>query len=148
MEFDVADPEGTKRRWFYDVTQTGCEQGGGDKCTYPAGQPVKMTFAAPGCPNAGICEEWFGNSSRAKLIYRGRKLPDSNGYLFNFSSTYDNAQRLTRSVYPDGRGVDFNYDGSGRLVALHQGNDKLVEVEYNDKNMIQKKTYIIVTKKN
>jgi RHS repeat-associated protein len=140
-EWDSADKVGTERRWYFDASQEGCLVNGEDKCTYPAGHPVKTTFAASRCPDNGVCSAWFGQSARGLGVYHGATLPEANGFRFESASSYDNANRLTRSTYPDGRSLDFTYDGAGRFVAMDLGDQKLVEVKYNDENLVRSRLY-------
>ncbi len=140
-EWDSADKVGTERRWYFDASQEGCVVNGEDKCTYPAGYLVKTSFAASGCPNNGVCSAWYGKSSRGLAIYHGATLPEANGFRFESTSTYDNANRLTRSNYPDGRSLDFTFDGAGRFVAMSEASQKLVDLEYNDENLLRSRKY-------
>ena len=141
QEWDVADEEGTRRSWYYDVAQSGCVVLGLDHCTYPVGKTVKTSYVAKGCPDDGVCSEWFGYSDRGMAIYHGATLPDSQGYRFETASNYDNANRLISTDYPDGRTISFTYDGAGRFRAMHHEGNELVEIDYNQQGLTKERRY-------
>ena len=91
----MVSSSGSSTKGFVSGTTTGSATTSSSATTSESAEDQDVTTSEESA------EEWNGYSSRGEMTYKGKTLPDSNGYLFTFSSTYDNAGRTYSAHHSD-----------------------------------------------
>lgn len=80
--------------------------------TFANATNLKARLAGMSYPGGELA---FGYDKRGNVTGTRRMLL---GTPFVFTNTYDNAERLVKRTYPDGRSLSFRYDRSNRLLGI------------------------------
>ena len=59
--------------------------------------------------------DYLGYDVRRRLLSQVRVI---EGHTYELRNQYDNADRIVRRVYPDGRTLDYEFDGASRITAI------------------------------
>jgi RHS repeat-associated protein len=115
-KWNPEDEAGSRIMMRYD----GCDA---EECSNPEGLLSEVTYPGPGLERQGF-------DLRGRPIYFAREI---DGHLFAQRNTFDNADRLRSSTYPDGREIERRYDDAGRLTTI----DGIVAaVEYDPRGVM------------
>jgi RHS repeat-associated protein len=110
-QWDEADEEGTRIEYRFDDAR-GCPEG---LCTHAGGALVGISRPTP------------DGEARAWYAYNGRQSPtrvahvidtEAGGARFDFAMEYDNLERQTAEITPDGTRLDYTLDSMGRVVGV------------------------------
>ncbi len=126
-QWDEADREGSLHRFVYDVDPS-CDA---ELCTHTAARPVRGEF--PGL--AGTNVEHYGYDLRGRRVRTRRVL---EGVPFDLEVTFDNVDRTVATTYPNGRTLEYTYDGAARLTGIE---GLIPSIEYDDRGQQRSMTY-------
>ncbi|MBI5493461.1 MAG: VCBS repeat-containing protein [Deltaproteobacteria bacterium] len=107
-EWDESDETGTRIGYFYDMAGE-CPAA---QCAHAAGLLAYVRFPLD---DGTTGEERNGYNPRGRVTYLGRLM---DGHLLELRSQYDNVGRIRTEVYPDGRQVDYAYNGDDKVTAI------------------------------
>jgi RHS repeat-associated protein len=108
--WDVADENGTKSTVTYDRI-AGCAE-----CTHGAGDVVQLRYPlGPDALGDAVGMDQLGYDARGRLIYRSQRL---EGHAFVTRLDYDNADRMIKKTFPDGRTESSAFDRASRLSSI------------------------------
>ena len=118
---DGSDDSDDKVTWTYDGT-ADCED-----CINAAGQTARITYPL-GDLGTGIDE--FAFDTRGRQYFKARTV---EGHRYMVSYSFDNADRLITTEFPDGSKIEGTYDDASRVVKL----DGIIDVvTYNEKGLM------------
>ncbi|HKY36566.1 MAG TPA: SpvB/TcaC N-terminal domain-containing protein [Polyangiaceae bacterium] len=118
--WDPASEDATRIEYRYDAI-AGCE---GSYCDDLEGQLVEVSY--PDSRSArGRGGERYGYDVRGRQIYTAKTVGDA---VFEFTTGFDNVDRVVRNGYPGGQAVEQVLDGASNVVAI-PGILKRVEYE-------------------
>lgn len=121
--WDEADEAGTKITWAYDYL-AGCAL-----CTFGEDKVVEMSWP-DGAGGRGV--DRLGYDQRGRAVWNERQI---EGYAFGSTLAYDNADRVVRSVWPDGQVLAQVYDPGSRVVAIE---GVISEVSYDGRGLMRR----------
>ncbi|MCA9515495.1 MAG: VCBS repeat-containing protein [Myxococcales bacterium] len=108
--WDPADPEASEVRWRYDDAP-GCDPG---QCTNLEGQLASVTYPLAGLAG-GSGEDLAGYDTRGRQVFSARTLA---GARFEIRASFDDADRLLATTFPDGRVISRTLDDASRVSAV------------------------------
>ena len=129
--WDEADREGTSIRYRYDSAGVCSTQ----RCTNVEGKLAEVLYPVELGDGPTVGRDQFGFDTRGRAVYQARVL---FGHEFATERSFDNADRLLRTLYPDGQALESSYDGAGRLVGIDGVIDRVV---YDDRGQIEHVEY-------
>ena len=111
--FDPADPENTRTIWHYDVAPAWCDA---TECTNVAGEVAAVTYPVDLGDRVEVGRDRVGYDARRRQIFVGRAIGD----WIDLKTTqgYDNQDRMSQIVHPDGTTIDFEFDAASRITAI------------------------------
>ncbi|MCP4541191.1 MAG: hypothetical protein GY832_29000 [Chloroflexi bacterium] len=127
-QYSTADPENTRSTWEYDFSDD-CET-----CTNAQGNIARITYPLGADRGTGIDE--FGYNERGQKSLHARTL---EGHRFETGFSYDDAQRLSNIVLPDGESYEYTYDAASRLTGI---TGILFDVTYDKRSLLESIVYI------
>ncbi|MEO1270284.1 MAG: RHS repeat-associated core domain-containing protein [Myxococcota bacterium] len=127
-QWDDADPESTRVRWFYDVAPD-CDAA---LCTHTAGVLAQIDYPLL---DGDRGRDFMGFDPRGRAMYTARRL---ERVVFEMRMTHDNADRVITTTYPDGQTLTYAYDGASRKIAVEGVVDAIT---YDDRNLMASTRY-------
>ncbi|TNE46026.1 MAG: hypothetical protein EP343_24985 [Deltaproteobacteria bacterium] len=94
--------------------------------TFTTGQPVQVTY-----PGGSITNSY---SMRGQPVVTRRKVM---GVTFEVKRTFNNLGDPLQLVYPDGRTIDYSYDGASRLTAI---SNLVTSISYGPRGFLSSRT--------
>ena len=119
--YDLDNPDATRITMRYDAAPEDCVN-----CTHPEGQLAAITYPAL---NGEQGQDLLGYDVRGRNIWTGRALA---GVSFETRLTYDNADRITSTTYPDGRTIAHRYDTASRPTGLGD----FLAIDYTERSLV------------
>ncbi len=129
--WDEADPDGTRVTMRYDGGHI-CPP---SLCTNVEGRLAEVLYPVDLGEGASVGRDQFGFDTRGRAVYQARVL---FGHEFPIERTFDNADRLVHTVYPDGQELRRSYDGASRLIGI---DGVLDNVAYDERGQIEQLGY-------
>ena len=122
-KWDAADRDATLIQWDYD-NAPGCDPG---ICSNTEGLLTQVTY--PGLQGLPTSDQ-AGYDARGRLVASQRTI---DNVPFRFQTTYDNADRPTRTTYAGGQTITQRYDDASRPTRI----DGLVDtIQYDERGLI------------
>ncbi len=109
----------TRVAYTYDLPPQGCPA---QDCSNTANRATQVTYPSQGAFGMDV----YGYSSRGDPTFMRRSY---GGATFDLRHEYDNAGRLTRTVYPKGMETNVAWSGNGRVTNVAP---YIPNVTYND----------------
>lgn len=109
--WDEADPDGSRVSMRYDMAESCPAR----RCTNVEGKLAEVLYPVDFGDGATVGRDQFGFDVRGRGIYQARVML---GHELATEHAFDNADRLVRTVYPDGQELVYSYDGASRLTGI------------------------------
>lgn len=120
---EASNPLDTLITYRYDLPGS-CPS---ELCTFPAGRLVEVEYPTEGETST----DWYGYNDGGKSTFQRRNVL---GRSFDFRWTYDNSDRMTSRIYPDGQILQLTTDDASRFTGIP---GILNQIHYNSLSKIQ-----------
>lgn len=131
VHWDDSDPEATRVRFRYDFPDT-CPA---KLCANVEGKLAEVLYPVDIGDGPTTGRDRFGFDVRGRPVYQARVLL---GHELPIERTFDNADRLVRTVYPDGQELTRSYDGASRLAGI---DGVLDGIAYDERGQLEHLAY-------